>query len=258
MAWRLRSPRLIMAKSCAARQVAVLSTFFLGCTGNSAAGAEIWTDQDQAIEITWSSVWLGSYKLKRERTQLTAEQRRLLGAIRTSKVTNGCLTDGASAELVVTDSQAKTHHYVAADPDCERSQVGYADVEAFLSTADCALPQYGPDADLLARAPHVDVGDGCWHGIYSSGSQPSGYWFLVDVATPGLLRFAIQDCLDRQLRLGLFDAAGAVMLQSTEFTDSSCPLLEFESAEPNTFALHLELLGGTAEGDFYLTVDRLR
>jgi hypothetical protein len=247
-----------MPKLCVALQVAALSASFLECAGDSAAGAGIWTDADQAIEITWSSVWSGSYKLKREATQLTAEQRQLLGAIRMREVTNGCPTDGAFAELVVTDSQAKTHHYVATEPDCELSQVGYAEVEAFLSTAKCALPQYRPDVDSFAKAPHVDVGDGCSHGIYSSGSQPSGFWFLVDVATPGLLRFAIQDCLDRQLRLGLFDAAGEVMLRSAELTQDSCPALEFESAEPNTFALRVELLGGTAVGDFYLTVDRLR
>jgi hypothetical protein len=92
------------------------------------------------------------------------------------------------------------------------------------------------------------VGDGCFHGIFRAGPQQGDWWFLVDVETPGQHRFAIQDCDGRQLRFGVFDAAGTTELESAEFTEGSCPVLGYDIAESGTDALHLELLAGTAAG----------
>jgi hypothetical protein len=261
MALALR--RFEAAKWCAGLFIVSLSAPFAGCAADSAVGTggAIWTDQDQAIEIDWDSYWVGGYKLKRERDQLSAEQLQRLREIRTIEVTNMCPTDIETAQLVVTDAQAKPRRYVANawDADCsdEEIQVGYGPLSAFLSTAKC-LSAKQRRSDSLDEAPHVAVGDGCSHGIFGAASAaPPHWWFWVDVKTAGLHRFAIQDCLNRQLRLGVFDAAGETLLRSVDFTDGSCPVLEYDISEPDTYALNIEMIGGAPVGDFYLTVDRL-
>jgi hypothetical protein len=229
------------------------------------AARPIWTQQSQRIEIGWFSIWVGGYKWQRDRAQLTAVQEQRLAAIQTIEENHACGADEASAEVTVTDTDGKTHAYIADQfaADCNRggTYVGYPEVAALLDTVHCKSSQ-SYEAGGLAAAPHIAVSDGCYHGVFSDagggGTQSGDWWFLVDVTEPGPHRFTIEECYDLQLRLRLFDAAGETQLASVDSTgDAECPVLDCHLAEAGPHALRVEVLGGTTASDFYLSADRL-
>jgi hypothetical protein len=47
--------------------------------------------------------------------------------------------------------------------------------------------------DTLDDALHIEVGDGCEHGVFNGSTTTPNWWFPVDVTTPGQHRFATHD-----------------------------------------------------------------
>ena len=226
-------------------------------------GTPVWATTDEAIEVDWWSAWSGDAKFKGTWSQLTVEQQRSLRVIeRVDHPELACVSDAASATLIVTGPHASVRSYVAesdADNACDVEDgfvhVRFAQVLALLRATSCLPTRYWQDG-TVATAHHIGVSDGCYHGIFGSADQPMQRWYSVDVRSTGSHRFAVHDCGEHPLRLAVFDEAGVEELESIAGLDEGCPVLHFEAPGPGTYAFVVEQLRWVS-GDFYLTVDRV-
>ena len=221
----------------------------------------VWTDDSVSVEIRWSS-WGEGYSFKRDRAQLSATQIALLGAIETFVGSGPCGADVDEVQLTIVRASGGVDEYYASADRCEderRPTVDYQRVAALLATVHCLWAR-GYDGSALASAPHISVGDGCHHGLFSGHSQwgpTPEWWFLVDVPSAGQVRFAIERCGDRQLKIDLFDQTGLTAEASVQPTGSECTALVHDFPAAGTHALHVTKVAGTYIGDFFLSVERV-
>ena len=132
--------------------------------------------------------------------------------------------------------------------------VDYGQVAALLKTASC-LPAKAPGTESLATAPHIAVGDGCSHGLFSPASRKE-YWLLVDVEDQGPHRFAVEHCPTCVLDLELFDESGRTVLAHAQPSEDESPVLDHEFEEAGTYALRIAPISSEILGDFYVSANR--
>ena len=183
-----------------------------------ACGGPIWTDDSESIEVEYFSYEEGSYLFTRDAEDLSPEQLRLVRAIRTiDPGDQGCAEDVPEVDLSVRGRSGASREYRATTHPCAEFGgllVDYGQVAALLKTASC-LPAKAPGTESLATAPHIAVGDGCSHGLFSPASRKE-YWLLVNVEDQGPHRFAVEHCAACVLDLELFDESGETMLAKAQ------------------------------------------
>jgi hypothetical protein len=150
-------------------------------------------------------------------------------------------SDGGPTTVTVTDIDGTVRVGVTPRDGWELSG---PELGGFLSTFTCRLGgnYLLPLEDEPEAAPRAAPNDGCYHAFRDAG------WFVVDVATPGEVRFALTGNCGAGAQVSVYppgfspstttDAGGAPLGEEVS-EDATCPELSVEISEAGAFPVYV-------------------
>jgi hypothetical protein len=214
------------------------------------------TSESEAIEVAWFSFFDGGYRFARRLDQLRPEQLELAEAIHVVPPTCECGEDGPDMSVTVTAGDAEQQFAAnASNGKCGRdaSVVDFRAMNALLATVQCWSAK-GYDGRTADAAPSIAPDDGCWHGLFNAHNTSPEWWFNAQIPAAGEYRISLDACGDRSLDLDLFEDDTTTQLGSASGA-GGCPLLTHSFESAGSYALRVQMVGGTYAGDFYLSLD---
>lgn len=233
----------------------------------------VWSESSQRIAISSFGFHLGSSGYEIGRSDMTAEQLRILEGLCQIPTPTGLLgADYASHRVTITDQDGESVTYRAASEnviDSDEGEVGamptleIASLTPFLATFRCTTArEFGPREDTGTRwdgSPQVNTDPGCSHGVFVSCGAQEVSLRKLHIDQPGRYRVSTERCF-QAIELRIFAEDGTTRLAEVGPSSApDCPSLTYDFATPGLYPIEIVKtdVGGTPRcGDFFLKIAR--
>jgi hypothetical protein len=188
-----------------------------GCGGAGLATMPppVWTAESQLIDVRCGDFFSGSMRFSATRDQLSPDQLAMLSNLRVIPAATGCLEDGRSCGITVTDQAGHQTKFDMLELDLAcgdaRPVVSFDSFQPFMQSLGCQYAKnltYGPASPVAADAR-------CYNGLFTSPDGGSSTVTLVGDAQAAR-HIELDDC-DQAGRVGklaftLLDSDGTTAL----------------------------------------------